>query len=215
MKLTWPKYIVSNWSRTRFRAKGVMESSSTAPTSADWSQLCSSAIRKRMVYTFRCAAEQDINPSKDFNCFSNRSSALPHNPPIAPYATYSILPSISVLPIALALIDQFSELGTSRVVFDLVRRKPRSNVIAVGEQHPDQSHCQRRQSGGNKPYTRRIVHSCNSLVDLRAVLGAIWDVRNEAGGTGILEDPASDNLRSVMANAHPSIAPLVFLIERC
>lgn len=34
MKLTWLKKMVSNWERTRFRVEGLVESSSTVPTTA-------------------------------------------------------------------------------------------------------------------------------------------------------------------------------------
>jgi hypothetical protein len=53
---------------------------------------------------------------------SHCGTALAHDAAIAAYAPYTILPSLSIFPITLALVHKLTELGTTIVMLDLVRR---------------------------------------------------------------------------------------------
>jgi hypothetical protein len=102
------------------------------------------SVRCRLfLLTFRLAAQKNINPPKHLHRLGHSSTALPHNPSIAPNSAYSILPPLTVFPAALALVDQLPELGAPVVVLDLVRREASHHVVAVPQKQPHQSYDQR------------------------------------------------------------------------
>jgi len=140
MKLTWLKKMISNWSRTRFCVAALVESSSTVPTTAVQILVHSSywgIVVVNHVCTFRCAAEQNVNPAKYFHRFCNSSPTLSHHSSITSYPSYPILPPFSIFPPALALVNQFSELGASFLVFDFLGWQAGCDVISMREQESD------------------------------------------------------------------------------
>lgn len=72
--------------------------------------------------TLRFAAQQDVDAAKNLDCLGDGSTAAAHDGPIAAYAAYAVFPTLSVLAIALALIDEVSEFDAAIRVVDLVRR---------------------------------------------------------------------------------------------
>jgi hypothetical protein len=64
----------------------------------------------------------------------NGSAALAHDAAIAADAANPVLPALAVLAAALALIDEFSELGAAVLMLDLGRGEAGYDVVAVGEE---------------------------------------------------------------------------------
>lgn len=110
--------------------------------------------------TFTPATQQDVNPPKHINRLRNSRPAATHSPPIASNTTDPILPALPVLPRALALVDELSELCTAVLMLNLERRQTGDDVVAVREQQADQTHRQGRESCGDEPRARRVVRRC-------------------------------------------------------
>lgn len=54
------------------------------------------------------------------------------------YASNAVFPPISVFPVALTLVDQRLELGTTVFMLELLGRITSRDMISVGQKQPDQ-----------------------------------------------------------------------------
>lgn len=93
--------------------------------------------------TFRPTAEQDVNSAKELHRLCDSSAALSHNLAVASHPPQPILPTLPVLPPALAFIYQGAELGATPLVLDLVRRDARDDVVAVRQEEADEADVER------------------------------------------------------------------------
>jgi hypothetical protein len=161
--------MVSNWSRTRVRVAGVAVSSSTVPmTAGGGGGACQYNILERerkgeggqYIHTLKLATQQNIDPPKHLHGFGDGGAALAHGAAIAADPPYAVLPALAVLAVALALVDQLAELGAALVVLDLGGRQAGHDVVAMGQQQPDQPDAQRRERRREEPGPRRVVRGC-------------------------------------------------------
>lgn len=70
--------------------------------------------------------------------FCDSGSALPHGPAVAFYASYAILPALSVFPMTFALVDQCSILGAAFLLRKLMRWNAGRHIISMGQKQPDE-----------------------------------------------------------------------------
>lgn len=96
--------------------------------------------------------------------------ALAHVAAVAADAADTVLPALAVAAAArLALVDELAELGAPVLALRLVRRQRRHHVVAVRQQQPDQSDCQRREARRDEPFfclTGRLSLAWNAFFDL-------------------------------------------------
>ena len=81
--------------------------------------------------TIGFAAQQNIDPPKDLHSFGDSSSTASHGSPIASDTAYTVLPALTILSGALALIHELAKLGTAVLMIDFVGRQTCDNVIAM------------------------------------------------------------------------------------
>lgn len=89
-------------------------------------------------FTFRPATQQDIYSPKHLYGFCYSGTTLAHDTSIAADAAYPVLPTLTVFSVTFTLIDELSKLGAALVILDLTRREACDDVIAVGQQQPDE-----------------------------------------------------------------------------
>jgi len=102
--------MVSNWSRMRLCVAGVVDNSSTVPTTAKRISRQSECIRKRgflatQKLTFEFTAKNNIDALKDLDRLRNGLGALTLRSAVASYGTYSFSPPVFLPPSALTLVD--------------------------------------------------------------------------------------------------------------
>lgn len=91
-------------------------------------------------HTFRLAAQQNVDPAKHLNGLRDGGATARHTPPITPNAANAISPPLAITAVALTLANQLSKLGAAVLVVDLVGRQACNDIVAVGQQKPDEAH---------------------------------------------------------------------------
>lgn len=91
------------------------------------------------------------------DCLRDSCAALAHGPAIASYPSYPVFPTLAVLSITFAFVDQGLEFGSTVLVLYLVWRQAGDNIISMGQQQSDESDSQRRDGLCKEPCSRRVV----------------------------------------------------------